>query len=117
MLIANVFDEAEPLSQVVFVHDYFQLIFQEVTLTVYCAVEMKTVSGTVTWRGPGWCDALVALIGKRVASVEYVPQGHLRLAFAGGDSVNLALHAPRAELNELFQIDRPGRPTIVEQVI
>jgi hypothetical protein len=117
MLIANVFDEAEPLSQVVFVHDYLQLIFQEITLTVYCAVEVKTASGTVACRAPGWCDALVALIGKRVASVDYVPQRHLRLAFAGGDSATLSLRAPRAELNELFQLDRPGLPTIVEQVV
>ncbi|WP_321949366.1 hypothetical protein [Paraburkholderia sp. J10-1] len=79
----------EPLSQVVFIHDYFQLVFQEERLTVYnCAAvadgESFTRQGT-----SGFCDKLVGLIGQSVVTVEQTDQYVLSLRFSGGATFNI----------------------------
>ncbi len=77
---------ASPLSQVVFVHDYFQLLFQDDTFNIYSLAEVVQ-EGAVLRQGQfGFCDAVVGLIGKSVASVTNAPRGELVLRFECGAS-------------------------------
>jgi len=116
MTVVAALIDNEPLSQVVFVHDYVQLVFQDTTLSVYCSMSVALRRDSIGWHGPGWCDALVALIGQSVTSVDYLPRDHLRITFSDTSVLRICLLASRATCDELFKIDRLGSPTIVEQV-
>jgi hypothetical protein len=116
MTVVAALIDNEPLSQVVFVHDYVQLVFQDTTLSVYCSMSIASPRDSIGWRGPGWCDALVALIGQSVNSVDYLPRDHLRITFSDASVLRICLLASRATSDELFKIDRLGSATIVEQV-
>jgi hypothetical protein len=109
MIVVAALVDNEPLSQVVFVHDYVQLVFQD-------TMSITSTRDSIGWRGPGWCDALVALIGQSVNSVDYLPRDHLRITFSDASVLRICLLASRATSDELFKIDRLGSPTIVEQV-
>jgi hypothetical protein len=74
MTVVAALIDNEPLSQVVFVRDYVQLVFQDTTLSVYCSMSVALRRDSIGWHGPGWCDALVALIGQSVTSVDYLPR-------------------------------------------
>lgn len=72
----------EPLSQVVFVHDYIQLVFQDACFSIYNTVELRQ-GETVTLQGcPGFCDGLVNLIGQSLISASVEPP--LSLEFQSG---------------------------------
>jgi hypothetical protein len=116
MTVVAALIDNEPLSQVVFVHDYVQLVFQDTTLSVYCSMSVTSPRDNIGWHGPGWCDALVALIGHSVSSVDYLPGDHLRITFSDASVLKMCLLASRATSDELFKIDRLGVPTIVAQV-
>ncbi len=59
----------EPISQVVFIHDYFQLVFQDETFSIYNHVELKIGDRHVHGGQAGFCDELVSLIGQRATEV------------------------------------------------
>jgi hypothetical protein len=105
-----------PLSQVVFVHDYWQLAFDDARLSVYAPATVSSGGTSRVRSDVGFCDALVGLIGKRIISADYIQAKQLRLTFEGGDSVAVPLLGDGVVGPELFQLDRPGLPTIVEQV-
>lgn len=71
-----------PLSQVVFVHDYLQLIFQERSFTLYNLTTYSLGSGEHRQGHPGFCDALVSLIGQTARAEELGDR--LLLHFSGG---------------------------------
>jgi hypothetical protein len=116
MLLKSALLSMEPLSQVVFVHDYVQFRFQDTCLSLYSALSIGTPKGVLHRTDQGFCDALVELIGQRVASVDYRAEDHLQITFAGGGTLNAMFTNGDAVGPELFQLDRPGMPTIVEQV-
>jgi hypothetical protein len=72
----------EPLSQVVFIHDYFQLVFQEACFSIYNAAELRQGKSSLSQGQLGFCDSLVSLIGQRVTSASASPS--LSLTFQGG---------------------------------
>ena len=79
----------EPLSQVTFIHDYFQLVFQEERLTVYNRASLAD-GESFTWQGTsGFCDKLVGLIGQRVVTVEQTNPYVLSLRFSGGSTFHI----------------------------
>ena len=116
MLLKSALLSAEPLSQVIFVHEYVQLRFQDTCLSLYSLLSVGTGRSVLNRSDHGFCDALVELINQRVASVDYRAENHLRITFAGGGSVTASLKANDVIGPELFQLDQPGMPTIVEQV-
>ena len=75
---------SEPLSQVVFIHDYIQLVFQEVRFSIYNVSELVDHGSSLRTGQPGFCDALVALIGQRVTSVSTQEPEILFLRFERG---------------------------------
>ncbi len=101
---------AEPLSQVVFIHDYIQLVFQEACFTIYNSVELWLGETPVLQGRPGFCDTLVSLIGLSIISVSVRPV--LSLTFQSGVTlvVTEACNGPEA-----WQYNSPGYPIVVEQ--
>lgn len=116
MLVADAFKAADPLTEVSFVHDYVQLSFQDLGLSVYSQLTVGTPRGLLKRSDSGFCDALVGLIGQRVTSVEYSAKISMRLIFSDGSSVNVSLRSEDANGSELFQLKRLGLPIIVAQV-
>jgi len=79
----------EPLSQVVFVEDYFQLVFQEQRLSVFSRATVSK-AGAATQQGePGFCDALVQLIGQQADLTSSEEPFVLTLAFESGTKVQV----------------------------
>jgi hypothetical protein len=74
---------AEAMSQVVFVHDYIQLVFQDDGFSIYNRATLHIGANLFIQGQPGFCDQLVALIGQR-AVVTAGPDHSLELAFDGG---------------------------------
>lgn len=99
-----------PLTQVVFVHDYIQLVFQDDCFSIYNTAELKQ-DGNSLLRGQfGFCDALVSLIGLPLTSVSSQPL--LSLRFQGGAEfiVTEAFSGPEA-----WQYSSPSSQTVVAQ--
>jgi hypothetical protein len=79
----------EPLSQVVFIHDYFQLVFQKERFTVYNRAAVA-VEDNLIWQGTtGFCDRLVELIGQRVIAVTRTDAYVLCLRFSDGSAFHI----------------------------
>ena len=103
----------EPLSQVVFVHDYLQLVFQDCGFTLYNLATYSTVSGELRPGQPGFCDALVSLIDQTVR-VEALAD-RLLLHFSGGALVSVPISGPDTRGPEAWLFSQLGGSTVVEQ--
>jgi hypothetical protein len=75
---------SEPVSQVVFIHDYFQLIFHDEGFNIYNVAEVDHRGVKVAQGEPGFCDAVVSLIGQRVTEVSRSDTQVLKLSFEQG---------------------------------
>lgn len=75
---------AEPVSQVAFIHDYFQLVFQEERFTVYNKVAISDGENVIRQGSVGFCDKLVEFIGQSVVAVTQTDAYVLCLRFSGG---------------------------------
>lgn len=103
----------EPLSQVVFVHDYLQLVFQDHAFTLYNLTTCSTGSSDFRQGQPGFCDALVSLIDQ-TARAEALPD-KLLLHFSSGAVVSVPVFGSDARGPEAWQFGQLGGPTVVEQ--
>lgn len=103
----------EPLSQVVFVHDYFQLVFQDQAFTIYNIATCSTGSGDLRQGQLGFCDALVSLIDQ-TARVEALADT-LLLHFSSGAVVSVPVSGPDTRGPEAWQFGQFGGPTVVGQ--
>lgn len=83
----------EPLSQVSFVQDYFQLVFGEEVLTVNGAATVVTRGQTLLHGAPGFFDALAHLIGQRATFEPGPDPAELLLRF----SSNAKVHVRKAD--------------------
>lgn len=100
----------EPLSQVVFVHDYIQLVFQDACFSIYNIAELQLAETTLLQGQPGFCDALVGLIGLPLISVSSGPM--LSLSFQGGV---MFVVTEGSSGPEAWQYNSPGFSSVVEQ--
>ena len=99
-----------PLSQVVFVHDYIHLVFQDACFSIYNTAELKQ-DGHLLLQGQfGFCDALVSLIGLPLTSVSSQPLLSLRLQGGAEFVVTEACSGPEA-----WQYSSPSSQTVVVQ--
>jgi len=103
----------EPLSQVVFVHDYLQLVFQDSTFTIYNTASCSADAGEFRQGQAGFCDAVVSLIDQS-ARVEALAD-KLLLRFSGGSVVSVPVSGSDSRGPEAWQFARLGGPTVVEQ--
>ena len=102
-----------PLSQVVFVHDYLQLIFQDCVFSLYNLATYTASDITLTQGDAGFCDALVSLIEQTVR-VEVLP-GKLSLYFDNGAVVSIPSTDEAIRGTEAWQFSRLGGSVVVDQ--
>ncbi len=77
-------EPSDPLSQVVFIHDYLQLIFQDEMFNIYNLSKVSRAGEIVMQGQSGFCDAVVALIDQRVENVSHSDSHILELLFEDG---------------------------------
>jgi len=79
----------EPLSSVIFIHNYIQLDFHEEQLTLNNDVQYSFGAVEKVKTDAGFCDALVALIGHVVVNVSFGPGELIKLTFHSGEKLRL----------------------------
>ena len=79
----------EPLSSVIFIHDYIQLDFHEERLTLNNDVQYFFGAVEKIKTDAGFCDALVALIGDEVVDISFGPGELINLTFQSGEKLRL----------------------------
>lgn len=100
----------EPLSQVVFVHDYLQLVFQDACFSIYNVAELRQGNSSLSQGQPCFCDGLVSLIGQPLTSASANPS--LSLTFQNG---TVLIVAQSGQGPEAWQYNSPGEPIVVEK--
>ena len=107
--------DAEPLTQVVFVHDYLQLVFQGRRVSLYNVVRLHRGGGTLNESDIGWVDELPRLIGQRVVGVSCEGAVGLTLTFELGTQVSVSLRPEDARGPEAFEVNGDDGFFVVEQ--
>ena len=74
----------EPVTQVVFVHDYFQVVFDDETFNLCGDVEVRKNEQTLVPGQPGFGDAMVELVGDRALALTVDPSDELTIQFLSG---------------------------------
>jgi len=92
-----------PLSEVRFVQDYVQLVFQDGTLSVYNEATVCSDGKRFSTGEPGFTDALVQLIGRRPESVRQDPETILKIHFDDGSTFAVLKANPGSTTLEAFQ--------------
>lgn len=81
----------EPVTQVVFAHDYIQLVFDTEILSIYNPMRFRGLQGGEIEEGQtGFADALVGVIGTKACSVKWSEAECLVLQFEGKGSLAVA---------------------------
>jgi hypothetical protein len=103
-----------PLSQVVFIHDYIQLIFQSATFTIYnsCTIELKADS--VSQGSRGFADQLVQQIGRRAQAQSLQGEHALILLFEGGVALKVKRRDEENPGPEAYEAHTDGGDIIME---
>ena len=104
-----------PLSQVMFVHDYLQLIFQDERFNIYNVSEIEHRDVKVAHGEPGFCDVLVSLIGQRVFRVSQSDNHALKLSFEKGAQFVVRSDDDAVRSPEAFEFDGKNQPKVIEQ--
>jgi hypothetical protein len=102
-----------PLSEVRFVHDYVQLVFQDECFSIYNAFSLHQSGRSLREGEPGFADALVGLIGQSATTAPH--GGPLRIVFQGGTEIRVLVGLGNEGGPEAFQFSRNGVALIVEQ--
>lgn len=103
----------DPLSQIVFIHDYLQLVFQDCAFTIYNRATFVREGVAVRQGEAGFCDLLVSLIDQNAQAEARAD--HLLLKFTNGAEVVVPTAGPDAHGAEAWQFGRLGGPCVVEQ--
>ena len=107
--IAEAFDDADPLSSVVFIHDYIQLVFQDLILSVFVPMSVTVEAKSISHGERGFADELIELIGASVVRIED-GDNLFRLVFDQGAVVSVEADGSAPEA---FTLHQPNGPTIV----
>ena len=102
----------DPLSQVVSIHDYLQLVFQDSCFSIYNAAALCSNGDSLRQDQPGFCDRLVGLIGQSLLGVIARDNSPLTLTFQDGTILSVASDGPGPEA---WQFNSVGNPVVVEQ--
>jgi hypothetical protein len=73
-----------PLSQVVFLHDYIQLVFHTATFTIYNSSSIEFNGRYISQGSSGFADQLVQQIGRQAQARGVSGEHALSLLFDGG---------------------------------
>ena len=77
----------DALEQVVFTHDYIQLVFGDVRISLYGPTSVRGPHGFYEREEPGFCDALVKLIGQHAIALSALEDCRLTIEFASDETV------------------------------
>ena len=105
----------EPLSQVVFVEDYLQLVFQDEGFSIYNLSKIEIEEHSMSQGSAGFCDALVSLIGQRITNVTSTNENVLSLSFEKAARLLVLSGEIGARGPEAFQFNGPNNFLVVEQ--
>ena len=105
----------QPLSQVVFVHDYLQLAFQGERFSLINRVRVTTQARSAMQGEPEFAGLLVALMDQRVTRVSESPPAILELHFQSGSVVQVLRDEEFAFGPEAFTFEREGGALVVGQ--
>jgi hypothetical protein len=106
----------EPLSQVVFVHDYIQLVFQDERLSAFNLCRLYTDEANMIDQGEkGFCDALVRLIGRKAEPVAHGEAECLALQFEGQAKLTVLATSGSLRSLEAFEYHGNTGHVIVQQ--
>ena len=105
---------AEPLSQVVFVHDYVQLVFQGETFSLFNRLRV-TGPQTAMQGETEFPGLLVALIGQQVTRAAEGSVAMLELHFQSGSTVQVLRGEEFASGSEAYMFAGHGDVLVVEQ--
>ena len=110
-VLSGALTNAEPVDSVIFIHDYVQITFQEVRLSIYGRFTIfRPGNEAVSTGDQGFCDAVVGLIEDRIVEVEESAD-RLDLLFQSRHRVSVELADPDGP--ELLSLTRPNGPTVV----
>ena len=79
------------LAGITFVRGYMQFLFDGPYLNAYTRPSVTTAERVLDPSTPGYCDALCALIGKRVTATREEPSAGIFIGFADGTSIEISL--------------------------
>ncbi len=115
--VANIeLNPVEPLTQVVFVHDYVQLVFGSETLSIFNLMRFRGLQGDDLEQGRvGFADALTGLIGAKAHSVSTSPSECLALQFENEGRLAVTCEADEAAGAEAFQFNSTAGVFMVQQ--
>jgi hypothetical protein len=108
------FPPHEPLSQVAFVHDYLQLRFQDQILTIFNNSDLGLRGSHIPSGAPGFCDAIVGLIGQRVVDMSALDDMPLVLHFEAGAVLRVPCSGAAARGPEAWMFGTEGGPVMVQ---
>ena len=113
----NKLKDCEPLSQVVFIHDYIQLILQDCTINVYNKSEITPKdSPTIKHGDTGYADALEMLINSTITNVQIKTGVSFSLLFSNGSEFNILLDPESSQGPEAFMVSgKPLEGDVIEQ--
>ena len=107
--------EADALSQVVFVQDYIQLVFQNYRLSIYNRVRISRDESRWDESTPGFCDELRRLIGQRATHTSYARGDAFAVMFEDRTTVAISLKPEDATIVEAFELVNDQGLWILEQ--
>lgn len=105
----------ELLSEVAFVRDYIQLVFQSQSFSIYNRAQLTQSGLTLTQGDQGFCDVLVGLIGRSVLQAHSNEQYKLVLEFENGEKFLVPSAAEYVCGPEAFQYNGANDHCVVEQ--
>lgn len=95
---------AQPLSEVRFVRDYLQLVFEPYTLTIYARLSVEIERRVLDRSALGFCDCVCRLIGERVVRVERDDGVRLSIVFSDGTRLMVSLRDDDAVAPEVAML-------------
>jgi hypothetical protein len=96
------------LTQVAFVHDYIQLVFQDWRFSLYNEVSIDVDRVVVACRNnAGFCDLLVGLLNQRAKGTGSETDAALVLTFDAGTRVIVHLADENCTWPEAWQLNTP----------
>ena len=106
---------AEALSQVVFVHDYIQLIFQNESFSLYNRVGLASNSRETLQGSDSFAAEITRLVGQRAKAAGATNRSKLEIQFEGGSVVWLLSSQEHERGLEAFQYNNCTGSIVVEQ--
>jgi hypothetical protein len=105
----------EPLTQVCFVHNYVQLVFQDDCFSLFNDIEIRSESSSFIKGQPGFRDELVQLIGQYVTKATGDGGYCLAIVFENGAVLRTLQLTEDQRWPESWQFNRPPNVIVVGQ--